>query len=375
MKPTSSLTVSSVVDIGTPITINGTASDNGGGKVGGVEISVDNGSTWHPVSGRGTWTYSWTPTMIAPANAPVNVLSRATDDSGNTETASLATPVQVRPRADHALLFYNSAYTANGYHAVGRLGDDGTFTTQSYGTGFSWGWTLVVEGGDHFVLFYSSLNGALDVGRLGHDGVFTDLQSGTECLNWTNVVITSDNIVLFYSSSGTCGSGYNYLIGRIMPDGEILRLSVGTFSPGYTRLAVTTDNIVLFYNESNGAAQTGILDKNGGYRDLVAYSGWATGYTQIVAGVNNLIVLYKKANGSRVIGRLDKNGVFTAINSGMWSAQWDSIVASVNNTVLLFYRATDSYTAIGRLDHNGVFTDVTQYSGLLSTGWTNIMAE
>jgi hypothetical protein len=163
MKPASSLTVSSVVDIGTPITINGTAHDNGGGVVGGVEISVDNGSNWHPVSGRGTWTYSWTPTTIAPANAPVNVLSRATDDSGNTETASLATPVQVRPRADHALLFYNSAYTANGYHAVARLADDGTFTTQSYGTQFSWGWTQVIEGGDHFVLFYSSINGALEV--------------------------------------------------------------------------------------------------------------------------------------------------------------------------------------------------------------------
>lgn len=376
MKPTSSLTVSSMVDIGTPITINGTAHDNGGGVVGGVEISVDSGSTWHPMSRAANWTYSWTPAIIAPVGAPVNVLSRATDDSGNTETASVAVPVQVRPRADHALLFYNSAFSANGYHAVGRLADDGTFTTQSFGTGFSWGWTHVVEGGDHFVLFYSSINGAFDVGRLGHDGVFTDLlKTGTECLNWTNIAITSDNIVLFYSNSGTCGSGYNYLIGRIMPDGEILRLSVGTFSPGFTSLAVTTDNIVLFYNQSNGLARTGALDRNGGYRDLVAYSGWVAGYTHVVAGVNDLVVLYKASNGTRVIGRLDKNGVFATVSSGTWSAQWDSIVAGLNNTVLLFYRASDGYTAIGRLDQNGVFADVVQYTGLLSTGWTHIVAE
>ena len=376
MKPISSLTVASMVDIGTPTTITGAAHDTGGGKVGGVEISVDSGSTWHPVSGRGTWTYSWTPTIIAPADAPVHVLSRATDDSGNTETASVATPVQVKPRADHALLFYNSAFAADGYHAVARLADDGTFTTQSYGTGFSWGWTQVVEGGDHFVLFYSSINGAFDVGRLGHDGVFTDfLKTGTECLNWTNVAITPDNIVLFYSRSGTCGAGYNYLIGRIMPDGEILRLSVGTFPSGWTHVAVATNSTVLFYNASTGTAQTGVLDQNGGYRNLVAYSGWATDYTQVVAGVNNLIVLYKKPDGSRMIGRLDQSGVFTVVNPGAWSAQWDLIVAGLNNTVLLFYRATDGYTAIGRLDQDGVFTDVTQYRGLLSTGWTNIVAE
>ena len=44
-----------------PITITGTATDTGGGVVGGVEVSADGGTTWHPATGRGTWTYTWTP--------------------------------------------------------------------------------------------------------------------------------------------------------------------------------------------------------------------------------------------------------------------------------------------------------------------------
>ncbi len=38
--------------VGQTVTITGTASDTGGGRVGGVEVSVDNGTSWHPASGR-----------------------------------------------------------------------------------------------------------------------------------------------------------------------------------------------------------------------------------------------------------------------------------------------------------------------------------
>ena len=62
-------------------TITGTATDVGG-KVGGVEVSTDNGSTWHKASGRGNWTFSWTPSL----GGLYTVRSRAVDDSGNIET-------------------------------------------------------------------------------------------------------------------------------------------------------------------------------------------------------------------------------------------------------------------------------------------------
>ncbi len=61
------------------VVISGTATDAGGGKVGVVEVSTDNGATWHRASGRENWTYSWTPTT----SAVVTLKARATDDSLN----------------------------------------------------------------------------------------------------------------------------------------------------------------------------------------------------------------------------------------------------------------------------------------------------
>jgi fibronectin type 3 domain-containing protein len=69
------------VSLGSSVTISGTAMDFGGGVVGGVEISVDGGTTWHPAVGRENWTY----TTTFNNNATVNIRSRAVDDSGNLE--------------------------------------------------------------------------------------------------------------------------------------------------------------------------------------------------------------------------------------------------------------------------------------------------
>jgi hypothetical protein len=49
--------------------------------VGGVEISVDGGTTWHPAVGRENWTY----TTTFNSNVTANIRSRAADDSGNLE--------------------------------------------------------------------------------------------------------------------------------------------------------------------------------------------------------------------------------------------------------------------------------------------------
>ena len=54
--------------------ITGTATDTGGGVVGGVEVSIDGGATWHPATGRASWTYTWTPDALRhrddPSRAP-----------------------------------------------------------------------------------------------------------------------------------------------------------------------------------------------------------------------------------------------------------------------------------------------------------------
>src|SRR5918997_4971602 len=67
---------------GTPITISGTAVDAGGGQVGGVEVSTDGGESWKRATGRGAWTFSWTPGSAS----SYTIRARAVDDSGNLET-------------------------------------------------------------------------------------------------------------------------------------------------------------------------------------------------------------------------------------------------------------------------------------------------
>jgi hypothetical protein len=66
------------VSAGSPETIHGTASDQGG-RVGAVEVSVDAGRSWHPAVGREDWSFTWTPE----ATGDVIPLARAADDSAN----------------------------------------------------------------------------------------------------------------------------------------------------------------------------------------------------------------------------------------------------------------------------------------------------
>lgn len=77
--------------LGSSVSVIGTATDSGGGVVGGVEVSVDGGVSWHPATGRSAWSYSWTPA----ATGTATIQARATDDSLNTQTAAASVSVSV----------------------------------------------------------------------------------------------------------------------------------------------------------------------------------------------------------------------------------------------------------------------------------------
>jgi len=76
---------------GSQVSITGTATDTGGGVVGGVEVSVDGGATWRPANGRANWNYTWT----ANSSGSVTIKSRAVDDSGNLGAANAGVSVTV----------------------------------------------------------------------------------------------------------------------------------------------------------------------------------------------------------------------------------------------------------------------------------------
>ena len=82
---------------GSQVTVTGTASDAGGGVVAGVEVSTDNGATWHPATlttpaeQSVKWSYTW----AAHGYPTTTIKSRAVDDSANLETPSAGVSVNV----------------------------------------------------------------------------------------------------------------------------------------------------------------------------------------------------------------------------------------------------------------------------------------
>jgi hypothetical protein len=78
---------------GAAVTLKGVASDRGGGVVGGVEVSVDAGETWHPANGLESWTFDWVPET---GSAHATIMCRATDDSGNIEAPGPGLSVEIR---------------------------------------------------------------------------------------------------------------------------------------------------------------------------------------------------------------------------------------------------------------------------------------
>jgi hypothetical protein len=82
---------------GSQVTISGTASDAGGGVVAGVEVSTDNGATWHPatLTTPAEQTVNWTYTWAAHGYPSTTIKSRAVDDSANLETPAAGVKVNI----------------------------------------------------------------------------------------------------------------------------------------------------------------------------------------------------------------------------------------------------------------------------------------
>ncbi|BBH68031.1 hypothetical protein ACTI_47160 [Actinoplanes sp. OR16] len=79
--PTATITTpanAATVANGSQVTISGTATDTGG-VVAGIEVSTDNGDTWHPADGTTSWSYKFYAAGLGTQTLKV----RATDDSGN----------------------------------------------------------------------------------------------------------------------------------------------------------------------------------------------------------------------------------------------------------------------------------------------------
>jgi hypothetical protein len=110
--PTSTITfptAGSTINTGGAITVTGTASDSGG-VIGGVEFSSDGGATWHPTTGRASWSYTWTPSVVS---SSTTLMSRAVDDSANLEKPVGGVTVNVLPQTCPCSIWNSSKVPTN----------------------------------------------------------------------------------------------------------------------------------------------------------------------------------------------------------------------------------------------------------------------
>ena len=178
---------------GTQVTVTGTAADSGGGRVAGVEYSVDGGSTWSIASGRESWSFSY----FQRGSGATDFRVRAMDDSANigpvatrsvtstcpcsvfgdevpanpasTDTSAVELGMRFRPQGDgyvSGVRFYKGSgntgtHVGSLWSTTGELLARATFSSET-ATGWQsvqFGTAVPVTGGQTYVVSYTAPNG------------------------------------------------------------------------------------------------------------------------------------------------------------------------------------------------------------------------
>jgi Domain of unknown function (DUF4082)/Bacterial Ig-like domain/Bacterial Ig domain len=224
--PTSTITApagGATIAAGTAVTITGTATDTGGGVIGGVEVSVDGGVTWHPANGRASWTYSWTATGAG----FVTIKSRAVDDSGNLETPSAGATITVpAPTGSTLSIWSPSTVPAGADPDTGNVEIGTKFRSSAAGT---------VTG----VRFYKfSNNTGTHIGslwsatgtKLAGVTFSGETASGWQQMNFaTPVAITANTtyVVSYHANTGHYGVNSQYFAAGGVTNGPLTALANG----------------------------------------------------------------------------------------------------------------------------------------------------
>jgi hypothetical protein len=360
---------------GTAVTIRGTAQEQGGGRVSGVEVSVDGGTTWHPASGLESWTYTWTPR----SSGTVTIKSRAIDDSGNLETPSAG--VTINPAQNPGVFsFWDSGATP-------AVVDSGDGQTAELGVRFH----VDVDGFVTSLKFYkASANTGTHVARLWTNtgtllatATFTgESGSGWQTVNFSAPVPVSAGTT--YVASYTAPNGHysvtrSYFSTAGVDNGPLHAMSQGPAGPNgvyiYSAGAFPTQSyqssnywIDVVVNTAIAADTTAPtvtkFGQAGGYTVVNTTSAFTIEFSEALnaATVNSLTVTMVRPDDSKVPANCHAT-------PGGWCSGCP-LVNAVNNTTIA---AAISYDAVARtatitpnspLDPSTVYTIVVSAGGV-----------
>ncbi len=159
------------------ITVEGTATDAGGGRVAAVEVSVDGGATFHPATGRETFSY----TGVLTGTGPSAIQARAVDDSANLQASPTRLPVTAAcPCSIFGALTPTNPTTADG--SATTLGTRFTSAADGFITGIRF-YKGDGNGGTHTGTLYAADGQALATARF-----VSETASGWQTVNFSSAV-------------------------------------------------------------------------------------------------------------------------------------------------------------------------------------------
>ena len=296
--PTSTVTSpasGSTLQAGSQVTITGTAVDAGGGVVGGVEVSVDGGNTWHPASGRGNWSFIWGPDSAGTAT----IRSRAVDDSGNLETPGAGVTVTLTGQTDMWSSTTTPGTVDSGDANAVELGVKFTSSQAGYITG---------------VRFYkSTANTGRHVGNLW-------TSSGT---NLASAVFTSESSSgwqqVSFSSPVAVSANTTYVASYYAPNGHYsdtagFFATSGITNPPLEFLANTVSPNGVYAYSSSSVFPNSSFDSTNYWVDIVYYS--AVVLTPSVVTVSPVNASTSVATGTSVTATFSESMNASTINTG-----------------------------------------------------------
>ena len=330
-------------NIGATITATGTATDTGGGVVGGVEVSTDGGRTWHPATGRGTWSYTW----VADTPGPVKILSRAVDDSGNLETPGSGVTITLNytPTSTNGLVAAYSFDMEAGSTLVdvtGR-GNTGTISGATWVPGI-FGQALAFNGSNSWVTINDSNSLHLTTGMTLEAWV----KPATQGSDWTTVLMKEQGNTASYGLYATNGStkppaGFVTTSGVLQSAQSSSNLAIGSWS----FLTATYDGSVLklYVNGSlaSSLAVSGSVSTTSGVLRIGGNAVWGEYFN----GSIDQVRIYNRALNQGEI-RSDMNtpiggtiettpptGTITAPTDGATVSGTSTISANVSDNVMV----------------------------------------
>lgn len=345
----SSPTAGTTVQTGSSVTIIGTASDTGG-VVGGVEVSVDGGTTWHPANGRANWSYTWQPSTTG----SVTIKSRAADDSGNIETPGTGVTITVGARTCPCSLWDNTATPV-------LVADPDTQATE-LGVKF----TSDVSGSITGLRFYkSSTNTGTHVGTLWSSSgqqlaqaTFTsETASGWQQVNFANpVTITANTVYVasYHTNVGHYSQDANYFANSGLDNPPLHALRDG----------VSGANGVYTYS-ANSAFPTSTYQSANYWVDVVFSTSTSGTTSPTVTSTTPTSNATGVSTGTTVKATFSKAMDSTTINTNTFQLRGS------NNTLIAASVSYDGTTNTATLTPSAALTANTTYTATIIGGTTD----